>query len=106
MSFDGFVQVDGIEGESTDGKHGGWIEILSYDWQVSQTVSGTASSAGGGSVERADFLSFGFTKLVDKASPLLNLACADGTHFNNVIIEPHCCKSLRRSAFVLARVKP
>lgn len=30
MAFDAFVRIDGIEGESTDDKHQGWIEILSY----------------------------------------------------------------------------
>jgi type VI secretion system secreted protein Hcp len=87
VSFDGFIQLDGIQGESTDDKHRGWIEILSYDWAVRQTVSGTASSVGGASAERADFLSFGFTKLLDQASPLLMVACAAGTHFGNVTIE-------------------
>lgn len=87
MSFDGFIQLDGIEGESTDDKHRGWIEILSYDWAVSQAVSRTAGTAGGAGAERADFLSFGFTKLLDQASPLLMAACAAGTHFDNVIIE-------------------
>jgi len=28
MSFDAFIKIDGIEGESTDDKHQGWIEIL------------------------------------------------------------------------------
>lgn len=87
MSFDGFIKLDSIEGESTDDKHRGWIEILSYDWGVRQTVSSTASSAGGASAERADFLSFGFTKLLDHASPILMMACAAGKHFDNVIIE-------------------
>jgi type VI secretion system secreted protein Hcp len=54
---------------------------------VKQTVSRTASSAGGASAERADFLFFGFSKPVDQASPLLLTACAAGTHFDRVIIE-------------------
>jgi hypothetical protein len=29
--FDGFIQIQGIAGESTDGKHPGWIEIIDFD---------------------------------------------------------------------------
>ena len=31
MAFDAFVKIDGIEGESTDEKHAGWIEVISYN---------------------------------------------------------------------------
>lgn len=27
MAFDAFIKIDGIEGESMDDKHQGWIEI-------------------------------------------------------------------------------
>ena len=30
MAFDSFLKIDGIQGESTDSKHQGWIEVLSY----------------------------------------------------------------------------
>ena len=29
MSFDAFMKVDGVEGESLDDGHTGWIELLS-----------------------------------------------------------------------------
>jgi type VI secretion system secreted protein Hcp len=85
--FDGFVRLEGIAGESSDEKHAGWIEILDFDLDVSQTVSRTASSAGGGSAERADFSEFRFTKLLDKASPALALACAAGTRIGTIVVE-------------------
>ena len=46
MAFDAFIKIDGIEGESTDGKHPEWIEILSFGSGHSQSVSRTASSVG------------------------------------------------------------
>lgn len=85
--FDGFVKIDGIEGESTDDKHQGWIEIQSFGTGHAQTVSRTASSVGGASAERADFHEFQFEKLLDKATPKLALACADGTHINKITVE-------------------
>ena len=87
MAFDAFIKIDGIEGESTDDKHRGWIECIQYGMGVQQTVSTTASSAGGAAAERADFESFAFSKLIDKSSPLLMLACAAGTHINEIIVE-------------------
>jgi type VI secretion system secreted protein Hcp len=85
--FDCFIKIDGIEGESADDKHTGWIEVLLYDTSISQKDSSTASSVGGASAERADFGTFNFTKELDKASPKLALACADGTHINTIVLE-------------------
>lgn len=87
MAFDAFIQIDGIEGESTDDKHSSWIEITSFDSGLAQRSSTTASSVGGASAERADFRDFSITKLLDKASPKLALACADGTHINSIVVE-------------------
>jgi type VI secretion system secreted protein Hcp len=87
MAFDAFIKIDGIEGESTDDKHPGWIEIQSFGSGHSQTVSKTASSVGGASAERADFHDFYFEKLLDKATPKLALASADGTHIDKITVE-------------------
>jgi type VI secretion system secreted protein Hcp len=87
MAFDGFIKIKGIDGESTDTKHQGWIEISDCNMEILQTVSATASSSGGASAERADFSDFCFTKLLDKASPQLAQACAKGTHFDTVAVE-------------------
>lgn len=87
MAFDAFIKIDGIDGESTDDKHQGWIEVISCGVSVKQMISSTASSVGGASAERADFNDFNFTKQIDKSSPKLALACADGTHINTITIE-------------------
>jgi type VI secretion system secreted protein Hcp len=87
MAFDAFIQIDDIEGESADAGHAGWIEVLDYDMSVQQRVSGTASSAGGASAERADFSDFGFSKRMDLATPKLALACANGTHIDTITID-------------------
>jgi type VI secretion system secreted protein Hcp len=85
--FDGFIRIEGISGGSSDAKHTGWIEIIDYDSDVSQTVSRSAGTAGGAGAERADFSEFCFTKLLDEASPRLALACADGTHIDTIDVE-------------------
>lgn len=91
MAFDAFISISGIEGESSDANHKGWIEVMDFDMDIAQTVSQTASSIGGATAERADFSQFGFTKLLDKASPRLTLACAEGTHIDNITLE--LCRS-------------
>ena len=87
MAFDAFLKIDGVPGESTDDKHKDWIEVLSYSTGVSQRSSGSASTAGGASAERADFQDFSIVKALDKASPKIALACAKGTHIKEVKLE-------------------
>lgn len=55
MALDGFVKIDGIEGESTDDNHVGWIEIIRYGIGIKQTIYTAASSVGGVCIGRADF---------------------------------------------------
>jgi type VI secretion system secreted protein Hcp len=87
MSFDAFILIDGIEGESSDDKHHGWIEVLNCGVGVKQTVSRSTSSAGGATAERAQFHNFNFTKQMDIASPQLALECAAGTHIDTIKVE-------------------
>lgn len=87
MAFDAFLKIDGIPGESADDKHKDWIEVLSYSWGVTQTASASASTSGGAAHQRADFQDFSISKTLDKASPKLALACADGTHVKQVVLE-------------------
>nr|WP_319490546.1 type VI secretion system tube protein Hcp [uncultured Desulfobacter sp.] len=87
MASDAFLKIDGIKGESTDDKHKDEIEILSYNWGVSQMASGTASSSGGGTTSRADFQDLSIVKEMDSASPLLNKACWSGTHIKEVTLK-------------------
>jgi type VI secretion system secreted protein Hcp len=85
--FDAFLKIDGIPGESTDGGHKEWIEILSYNHGISQPVSSTASSAGGAASERCAHSDFVIVKYLDKASPKLYEACSTGQHIKEVTVE-------------------
>jgi len=91
MAFDAFIRIDGIEGESSDDMHQGRIEVVSYETDVKQNVSSTASSAGGASVGRNDFGAVSIVKLQDKSTPLLLFACASGKHIDKIIV--HLCRS-------------
>ncbi|MFZ1986439.1 MAG: type VI secretion system tube protein Hcp [Desulfatitalea sp.] len=87
MAFDGFIKIGEIQGESSDAKHTGWIEILDCNMGILQNISTTNSSCGGATAERADFSDFRFTKLLDKSTPELALACAQGKSFDTITIE-------------------
>ena len=76
---DFFLKIDGIDGESQDDKHKNEIQITSFSLGAANTGTGavgTGSGAGKVSVQDAHF-----TKLVDKSSPNLFLACCSGKHF-------------------------
>jgi type VI secretion system secreted protein Hcp len=77
-TVDYFLQISGVEGESTDAKHKGWLDVDSFSWSETQTVTGSGGSgAGAGKVSMQDFH---FVTKVSKASPVLFLACASGQH--------------------------
>jgi type VI secretion system secreted protein Hcp len=78
VAIDYFLKLDGIEGESTDAKHAGWIDVASWSWGENQPVQPAAGS--GASVGKVHFQDFTFTSRVSKASPKLFLACASGQH--------------------------
>lgn len=78
MAIDVYLQIDGIEGESQDSKHQGWIECSSVHWGILQPKSATASTGGGHTAERAELKEVSFTKVADLASPILMQTCAMG----------------------------
>jgi type VI secretion system secreted protein Hcp len=77
-----FLKIDGIAGESQNPRHQGEIEVESFSW--SETYLASAPSAtGAGKVHMQDLH---VTKPIDKASPLLMLACASGQHFTSAVL--------------------
>ncbi|WP_407314961.1 Hcp family type VI secretion system effector [Pseudomonas sp. nanlin1] len=84
MAFDAFIEIPEIPGEAIDEKYCNWIEILGYNFGVSQSVSATASSAGGASSGRTNVTNFTFTKYLDSASCKLMEAGCSGQHIREV----------------------
>ncbi len=90
MPTDIFMKINGIQGESRDKHHKDEIEVLAWNWGLSNQVM--APSAGGGAgAGKVKFQDISFTHLVDKASPNLMLACASGKHY------PEARLTVRRS---------
>ena len=77
-AVDYFLKIDGVEGESTDGKHKAEIDVESWSW--GETQAGTFAGGGGGGAGKVSMQDFHFVMKVNKASPKLMLACATGQH--------------------------
>jgi type VI secretion system secreted protein Hcp len=84
MAVDVFLKIKGVPGESADSKHKSEIDVLSYSWGLTQT--GTMSYGGGGGAGKANFGDFSFMMRMNKATPKLMQACANGSHIEEAIL--------------------
>lgn len=82
-AYEGFLEVAGIPGESTDAGHAGWIEILAYSHGIYTTATA------GPSAQATNHQQLVIRKEIDKATPELNLACCKGQFIPSVILQLH-----------------
>jgi type VI secretion system secreted protein Hcp len=80
------IETPDIKGESSHKGHEAQIEVLSWSHGVSQPTSPVRSTAGSGTVERANHMDLNFTKYVDIASTDLIKHCWAGTHFGKLTL--------------------
>jgi len=85
MSFEGGTTT--IKGESRDADHQGWLEIETWNHNIRQPSSATASTAGGHTAERCEHGEMVFTKDLDLTSPSLWQACSQGEVFKKVTVQ-------------------
>ncbi|MGI0041573.1 MAG: Hcp family type VI secretion system effector [Nitrosopumilaceae archaeon] len=74
---DFYLKLEGVEGESTDSTHYGWIKIESFSFE-SHIARDSTTGLSTGKVSMSPFT---VTKYFDKASPKLFEASATGEHF-------------------------
>ncbi len=72
-----FLQLDGIPGESVSIGRRGWIDCQEFNFGASRTHS----------TVKASFQDVTLFKLLDKASPRLVLACAQGQALESAVLE-------------------
>src|SRR5215218_10364017 len=85
MAVDAFLKIDGVDGESTDSKHKGELEVLSFSWGETNDAS-SHGAGGGGGAGKVSFQDFHFVAYTSKASPALFLGCASGEHFKKAVL--------------------
>jgi len=84
MAVDMFLKLDGIKGESKDAKHKDEIQIDSINWGLTNT--GTGGFGGGSGAGKVDVHNITVSKVFDKASCDLMLACCNGKHIPQGLI--------------------
>ncbi|HLF32144.1 MAG TPA: type VI secretion system tube protein Hcp, partial [Xanthomonadales bacterium] len=70
----GYIKISGVEGESTDKGHKDEIDILSWSWGESQRDAASGMATG-----KRQHKPLMITKRVDKSSPKLQQANANGS---------------------------
>jgi type VI secretion system secreted protein Hcp len=88
MAINMFLKIDGIDGESSDDAHEGEIDVLAWNWGLSQSGTTQLGRGGGGrgGAGKANVQDLSVVKYVDSASPKLMLACAKGTHLKDAVL--------------------
>jgi type VI secretion system secreted protein Hcp len=86
MAADTFAKIGDIQGESSDARHKGEIDVLSWSWGVSQNATIAGPGSGGAGAGKPTFQDLQFTHVVDKATPNLLKACATGQHIPDATI--------------------
>jgi type VI secretion system secreted protein Hcp len=85
MAVDYFLKLDGIQGESADEKHTGWIQLMSFSLGASQVTS--VAGTGGSGAGKADLSDFSIMKYLDKATAPTFKALVMGTHIKSGNVE-------------------
>jgi type VI secretion system secreted protein Hcp len=85
MAMDQFIKfTPKLEGESIDKTHKGTIDVLAWSWGMSN--SGSAHVGGGAGAGKVNVQDLSFTKYIDKSTPSLMLACANGKHYDEAFL--------------------
>lgn len=92
MATNMFLQIDSVDGESTDSKHKKWIEIAAYSFKVEQPQTSSTSSSGFRTGGRADVRNFTFLHSVDFASAKLFEYCCKGQPVKKATF--HICRHI------------
>jgi len=97
-AFDAFLKLEGVPGEATATGHKDEIVIESFSMGVSRPAP-----TGGTQTGRPQFTDISFSHSLDKASPLLMLRCAQGTHIPTAVLT---CQTVgaRQDVFYVIRL--
>src|SRR4051794_27480949 len=98
-----YLKLDGIEGESRDEAHQGWIYLSSFQFGA----TGPHIRPAGGEHERASFSEFTFTKFMDKSSSGLLFDTVFATPIKDAtidVVKPTTDKSMAFLEYKLSNV--
>ena len=87
MGLSGYLNIDGIDGESKRAEHEDEIDVHGVHWKVERATSSARGS--GRTRSRAQVDSLTCYKTTDASSPYLALACLQGRSFKDVVLTLH-----------------
>ena len=87
MAADAYLKIEGINGESADAAHEGWIELTLAHWGVMQPRSASASTGNGHTADRCEHRTLSLSKIADVASPILMQTCSMGKTIRKATLE-------------------
>ncbi|MCU0626622.1 MAG: type VI secretion system tube protein Hcp [Gemmatimonadaceae bacterium] len=87
MAYDAYLDLSGVESESTREGFENKIELIAFNLGASNPS--TIGQGGGGGQGRVTVSPFSFTKRTDKSSPQLFQAVASGRHFEKAVVTLH-----------------
>jgi type VI secretion system secreted protein Hcp len=87
MAMDAFLDLEGVEGESTRKGFEGKIELISFS--LGAHNPSTIGAGGGGGAGKVSLSPFNLMKVSDKASAALFQACCTGKHFPKAKVTLH-----------------
>ena len=85
MAFDTYLDLKGVEGETTAAGYEKKIEILSFSWGASAPAT-VGPGKDGIAAGRVSLSSFNIMKKTEKSSARLFKACCNGEHFDTALV--------------------
>ncbi|MFE8647233.1 Hcp family type VI secretion system effector [Sphingomonas sp. NCPPB 2930] len=83
-----YIKPDGIDGESKDSKHSGWIDVLAWGFNIDQASS--SAFGAGVTTGKANVDQLWFDHYVDKATATLWQKAVEGKSLSKVQL--HCAR--------------
>ena len=99
MAFSICMKIKNIKGESVINDHTGEIDVLSWNWSLTQSATGQVGGARAGTADVKDLT---FTKYVDNASPTLIQECFAGSDQGEAVLT--VIKGSGKSALEFVRI--
>ena len=100
MATDAYIKIDGIDGQSTDKGHNGWVDILAFNVGSLQSLTaGRAVESSG----RGELEPFTFVHIVDKATPKIQEATISGKNIKQA--EFHVAQSVAGAQTPVLEIK-
>lgn len=100
-AVDIFMKIDGIKGESKDKGHKDEIEVLAWNWGMSNSGGGKGSNRPG----KPEVQNLSFTKYLDISSPALILSTLKGTRHPQAVMSVSSGNKGKDAEFLVVTLK-